>query len=401
MTTRLLVAALLSSLCFGNTEASAGIKSIEVDAKTGAARAVVVEKMPLAHTSQFLPTDSQGNIIGKGNVDEQLKAAFNAVGYALKDGGADLDKVVKLNVYAANNDVVTAAQKFFAANFNRGIHPAVTYVISKLASPDALVAMDAIGVSARTSSKSVVRTHSSKIGPAGEFADVAVLPKGGVIYISGQAQKGVMAEATAKTLDQLEQTLKFLNREKKDVVFAKAFVQPATDAAVVRAEFAKFFKGDLVPPLALVDWSSGKDLPIEIEMVVAAGDETSKETNTVSYLCPPFMTGSPVYSKIARVNSGNLIYLSGITGKSTNSAEAEIHEIFADLKDIVQKAGSDMDHLVKATYYVSNPQTSGKLNEIRPKYYNPKTPPAASKALVQGVGFSGKGITFDMIAVGK
>jgi len=56
-------------------------------------------------------------------------------------------------------------------------------------------------------------------------------------------------------------------------------------------------------------------------------------------------------------------------------------------------------NLAKATYYVSTDATSKALNVLRPNYYDPKRPPAASKALVPGVGREGRTLTLDMIAV--
>ncbi|MCA9099021.1 MAG: hypothetical protein KDA36_11565, partial [Planctomycetaceae bacterium] len=63
--------------------------------------------------------------------------------------------------------------------------------------------------------------------------------------------------------------------------------------------------------------------------------------------------------------------------------------------------GSDLKHLVKATYYCSHDSTSGALNAVRPDYYDPARPPAASKAIVPGVGHPERRITLDMIAVRK
>jgi hypothetical protein len=54
---------------------------------------------------------------------------------------------------------------------------------------------------------------------------------------------------------------------------------------------------------------------------------------------------------------------------------------------------------VKATYYVSDDDASKQLNVIRPKFYDPQRPPAASKAIVPAVGVSERSITIDMIAV--
>jgi enamine deaminase RidA (YjgF/YER057c/UK114 family) len=61
--------------------------------------------------------------------------------------------------------------------------------------------------------------------------------------------------------------------------------------------------------------------------------------------------------------------------------------------------GTDLDHLVKATYYVTDEETSSRLDVIRPKFYSPNRPPAASRAMVAGVGFPERSVTIDMIAV--
>jgi enamine deaminase RidA (YjgF/YER057c/UK114 family) len=73
--------------------------------------------------------------------------------------------------------------------------------------------------------------------------------------------------------------------------------------------------------------------------------------------------------------------------------------VFDRLKDILDRTGSDFRHLAKATYYVSADDASRKLNELRPRYYDPKRPPAASKAVVAGVGMTERTVTLDMIAV--
>lgn len=65
----------------------------------------------------------------------------------------------------------------------------------------------------------------------------------------------------------------------------------------------------------------------------------------------------------------------------------------------MKRTGSDVRHLVKATYYVSDDGASKPLNVIRQKYYDPKRPPAASKATVPAVGVPDRSIAIDMIAV--
>jgi enamine deaminase RidA (YjgF/YER057c/UK114 family) len=113
------------------------------------------------------------------------------------------------------------------------------------------------------------------------------------------------------------------------------------------------------------------------------------------------MSPSKVYSKVAHVNHGKIVYLSGLYGEKASDGAGQIREIFGTLNQTLTKTGSDFDHLVKATYYVSDNEAGNKLNELRPEFYNPLRPPAASKAMVKAVGMPGKTIVVDMIAVTK
>ena len=57
--------------------------------------------------------------------------------------------------------------------------------------------------------------------------------------------------------------------------------------------------------------------------------------------------------------------------------------------------------MAKATYYVTDGEVSEQLGAKRSKVYDPKRPPAASKATVAAVGNKGERIAVDMIAVPK
>jgi enamine deaminase RidA (YjgF/YER057c/UK114 family) len=77
----------------------------------------------------------------------------------------------------------------------------------------------------------------------------------------------------------------------------------------------------------------------------------------------------------------------------------QVTEMFEQLQRLLDAAGSDLKHLVKATYYVSDKGADERINTIRPTLYDPQRPPAASKITVRGTGRVGKSSTFDMIAV--
>ena len=247
---------------------------------------------------------------------------------ALEAAGAKLETTVKINVYAANEQIVSNVQKARAKKWNAKRKPAVSFAVAALENRNALVAMDAIGIS-----KSFTERKGKRI----------------------------------------------------------------QDAAVARKQIAEFFNGETVPPLVFVDWISPK-LPIEIEMIAAA-PENRRAGESISYFTPPGFQPSNVYSKVARVNYGSLVYISGLYGTTPGNAAQQVLEIFESLKRAVQETGSNFESLAKAIYYVSDAEAGSKLNELRPKFYNPHRPPAASKALTHSVGFPGMSITMDMITV--
>src|SRR5262249_30233991 len=138
---------------------------------------------------------------------------------------------------------------------------------------------------------------------------------------------------------------------------------------------------------------------IEIELIAFGGKD---KPGAVEYRTPPGVQASPLFSRIAQAGPGKTIYFSGLYGSAGTGAEAQVGGGFRGLQSFVGKTRGDprhLGHLVKATYYVSTEEASRKLNELRPKYYDPRRPPAASKAMVAGVGSEGMTVTLDMIAV--
>lgn len=365
------------------------------DPKTGTSLAVLTDGSPLAYTTQFLPVDENDRVIHVGNAAKQIEQTLKNLTRALREAKSGPDKVVKINVCVSDEKLVGEIKKQFAKTFKKS-QPAVSFVVGALSQPDALVALDAV---AQTESSRERATVVARMENQGAFAHVKVSPGIGTVYISGQAQPGELAEATSRTLDQLQGTLKFLRLEKSDVLQVKCFIQPAGNSEIAKAEIAKFFSGQTVPPLVFVDWSSPK-LPIEIELVAASPTDRTA-TNCITYLTPPEFKPSNVYSKVARVNFGKLIFISGLYGTTPQNPEKQVLEIFAALQQLTAQTGSDFDSLAKATYYVSDGAAGNQLNSLRPKFFNPNRPPAASKASVRSVGQPGMSVTFDMIAVAE
>jgi len=363
----------------------------------GASDAVIVDEVPLVHTAQFLPYDKSGKIVGSGDVSAQIDQVFLNISSALKKAGSDLDQSVKLHIYIRHSDLFTEVQKKINQRFKLGKVPALSYVAGELSHPEALVSMDVVATS-KIKSGTVNYIMPDDLSSAKGIARAAILPSGPVVYVSGQALKGELAEATRSTLLQLDSTLKSLGLDKKDIVQLKSFIRPMSDLKIVEEEFYKFFNGVTIPPMVNVEWTSN-DPVIEIELIASSINSISKTNQQLDFITPPGMTSSPVYCKVTRINYGQKIYISGLYGKKSENPDAELGSIFSSLRDILKNTQSDFRHLVKATYFVRNNDYSTKLNEIRPKYYDPLRPPAASKAMVNDIGKTGHGVSIDMIGL--
>lgn len=355
-----------------------------------AARAVE-EGVPLVHTTQLVaPTPPPG-----ATAEDHTLALLSVLEQNLREVKSDLGKVIRLNVYAANDEAAAQVREAVTRRFTGKMRPALSLVVGTPLAPNVPVSLDAVAISGVAGKKGTATWGGAK-GESRE-ASWAILPAGPSYYIAGQAERGKsIAESTRKTLASLDATLTFLGRSRKDVIQVKAFHHPMTEIGEVRKEIAAYFGKDGTPPVTILEWLA-KD-SIEIEMVVAGSATTSKATSAVEYLTPPGMTASPIYSRVARINHGKRIYTSGLVGAGKDGA-AQVKDSFAQLQTILKQHGGDLKHLVKATYYVSTEDASKQLNVLRPGYYDPKRPPSASKASVRSTGTKASGLVMDMIAV--
>lgn len=392
MSTAVLIA--IASL-LQTSEPATPIVRIESDASTSQSLAVRVARGPLVHTGQILPL---GPRFAPTSPTEQVLQAFSQLRDVLQPAGAVLSDVVKLNVYVSHPSVTSIVEQELKSRFSGGQGPAVAFVQTALPDPATMVAVDAVAVSQRADIvQTVLLPAQTNDGPA----PAAILPSGGAAYISGQAERGdgSLANATALTMASLLKTLAFLKTTPARVVQVKSFLNPMADVEVARREIQRAFGALPCPPLSFVEWRSS--LPIEIEMVVATDLPPEAEAAPrVEYLTPPGMSTPTVYCRVAKVNTAARIYVAGLFGTQDdpNSPE-EAKQMFEQLQQAVLAAGSDLDHLVKGTYYVSDSDVDKQFNLVRPNYYNPARPPAASKAMVAGTGRPPRTLTLDMIAV--
>ncbi|MES2378861.1 MAG: RidA family protein [Bacteroidota bacterium] len=376
---------MLTLFLISSMAASAQMKYIDPSVQTGSSAAVIVEAAPLVHTAQIFPFNAKGELTVKDDVRAQLQQVFSNAVVILNKTGSDLDHLVKLNLHISNEKSIPEIEQLLAVKFKSTHKPAVTYITQQLWN-GAAIAADLVAVS---------RTNVSKVKYISKAA--AILPQGGVTYVSGQAIKGNLEEGTHGTLQQLDASLKYLGMDKQDVVQLKAYLNNTADISVVEKELAAYFPAGAIPPIVYVEWIS-KEYEIEIELIAASPTATTMRDTAITFLDLPGMVHSPLYSKAVQVNKGKKIYFSGLYGTTPGNAQAQTEELFISLKKLLQATGSDFTHLVKATYFHSDVDGSAALGVVRPKYYDPNRAPAATKAQLKVMPLD-KRVSVDMIGL--
>ena len=131
----------------------------------------------------------------------------------------------------------------------------------------------------------------------------------------------------------------------------------------------------------------------------------SKEFISPETLIAPGPAG---YSHIAKINRGAIVYLSGqvpsdASGKLVGEGdfEAQVEQVFRNLKIAVEAAGGTMADIVKLnTYLVAEVDQASvpKLRAIRDRYVNAGKPPASTLVVVSRLAQPGWLIEIEAIA---
>lgn len=358
----------------------------------GMSRAVVVEAGALVHTTLLLPDQRDGQVVGGDAAAAQTRHLLDNLEIALADARTTLDHVVRLHVYVADGSVGDAVERVLVERFT-GARPAWTLVEVGLPRTGALVAMDAV---AATSWQPPIgrpaRVVSERLSrQPGGGAHVAVQPAGPFVIVSGRAAPGEFDAAVRGTLEQLRADLAGAGLTFAHVVQIKSFVGDVGQTHTLQRLVAESFDGT-APPHVTVEWL-GASLPVEIE-VIAAAIEAHPSASALEFVEPI----ASRFSRLVRVGAGRPVFVSGLVGAPADPA-AQVTDIFAQLGLVLRESGSDLRHLVKATYYTADAAADEAINVVRPTLYDPDRPPAASKISVRGTGRPGKGSTIDMMAI--
>ncbi len=370
------------------------VSYVTLDAPAGMSRAVVVQGHPLLYTRQISSLDAEGKLVGEGSADKQIEQVLDNLEKVLKAGGSGLDKLIRLNICALSHETADRTRALLGKRLDAAVRPAVTVVLTPLPDRKSLVAVDAVAVAEKGEGVELKRAEA--VGGDKGCADVATIPAGGAVYVSGYPENGDLNKsAVARSLSALLKIIGQLKLTAADVVQVKVFLTPASSAEEALEEVKKLFPDQLTPPVIFVEWIAS--MPVEIEIVAQL--PADKPTENVRFFRPPWLRPSATFSRVALVGAQKQIFISGLSSRKPGDGESQTRDVFEQLDVILAETGSDIKHLAKATYYVSDDDASRGLNIVRPELFDPARPPAASKVTVHGVGQPKRMVTMDMIAV--
>jgi len=349
------------------------------------------------HTRQLVPVDSEGKIVGAGSAEKQVKQVLDNLEAVLDASGSSLGQLVRLNVYAIETSTVDLVREQLAARLAPDVRPAFTSVLTPMPHRDALVAVDAVAVAADKGEKVALQRVEAVAGDK-DCADAAVLPPGGIAYLSGvPAEPGLTESAVDRSMSGLRKTLDTFKLTPAHVVQLKVFLRPAQAADDVRRVMQKYFPGQMMPPVVFVEWLAPP--PVEIELI-AQLPLTGESAPKLEFYDPPETRPSQLFSRVALVRTDRQIYISSLfVKKETGRRMEEAFGVFDQLDAILAKTGSDLRHMAKGTYYVSDDGAASGMDRLRFWRYEQGRAPSASKCMVHGVGKAKRSMTLDMIAV--
>jgi enamine deaminase RidA (YjgF/YER057c/UK114 family) len=346
------------------------------------AYAVGVNRGTLVYTRQFFAIDESR---GKAMIEE-LSGIADAC-------GATLQSVVRLNFFLADNsrERREQANALLLEFWPRGKTPAVTFIPGRL--PDnAAMACDAVIHAAG------VRRDMGSISSIAGVVHAKISPGAcDLVYASGRVAKGASFQESIPTAMKLilHEYIFPLGCDSGDVLQIRAYVNDMERTAEARRVLEKFFETGSAPPMVFVEWA--REDTVEIELIAAAPASKAAE-ETVRFYTPPNLRPSPAFSRVAIVRGEEIVFFGGVSGKTGLEPKEEVESLFQILEERVEEVGSDMSHLVKATYMVSDPDMDATFSEVRLRHLDPVRPPAASKVFRSSVDAEGRTLLIDMIA---
>ena len=109
----------------------------------------------------------------------------------------------------------------------------------------------------------------------------------------------------------------------------------------------------------------------------------------VRWINPPTLAQPPGYTQVVEAQGGRTLYISGQVALDAEGnlvgpgdVQAQMRQVFENLKAALAAAGADFSHVVKLTYFVADFSQLEGLRDIRDDYVNTDHPPASTAVQV-------------------
>jgi reactive intermediate/imine deaminase len=149
-----------------------------------------------------------------------------------------------------------------------------------------------------------------------------------------------------------------------------------------------------------------KRMRVVVMALLAVAPLAARAQNTVTFLQPYGPTTRP-FSPATRV--GNTLYLAGQVGTAADAKgnalvpggiAAETKRVMLNIKDVLEKSGSDMEHVAKCTVFLADMKEWDAMNEVYRTFFKEGKYPARSAFGANGLALNAR-VEIECIAVVK
>lgn len=133
---------------------------------------------------------------------------------------------------------------------------------------------------------------------------------------------------------------------------------------------------------------------------------SSVAAQTAPEFLQPYGPTTRPFSPAVRV--GNMLYLAGQIGTSANAGgavvsggiAAETKQVMLNITDVLQKTGSDLEHVVKCTVFMADMKEWDAMNEVYKTFFKNGKYPARSALGTSGLALNAR-VEIECVAVVK
>ena len=298
--------------------------------------------------------DTQGNVIGEGDIEKQVDAIMDIARGTMEQAGGRIEDIVRSRIYVTDIGLADRAGRALGKYF-RDIRPAATMVeVSRLARPTQLVeidfdAVDGAGEKAR------------RIGSGRPLEDLYGYSRAvrvdDTIYIAGTTARNERGEVVGS--DACEQTRHIFGTIKwaveaaggtmADLVYSKTFVTDVGTVADTRRARLEAL-GDIRPTNTFLGIPAliSRDTLVEIEAEAVIGAAATRR----DYYSEKALEKARGYARAVAV--GDVIHVSGCTSmdedgtvRAPNDWAAQYDLCHEAVREALAAAGAELDDVVR------------------------------------------------------